>query len=624
MMTISTSTSETGGWVFARRGFNDVQQGVTEADQFNTETVPWDEALVREATQNSQDARLRVTNGAVHVRIGLMDAGSGLDAALLTKVVSGLKPHLDAAGFEVSEQALRNPSALLIEDFGTEGLTGAIDDDLDTGNFRSFWFGHGWSYKMGTKNGRWGLGKLVFPLMSEGRFFLGLTIRHDDPRPLLLGQAVLTPHHIRRQRYAPHGHFGDASNEEHICPIADPAVIARFTKGFGLQRKDEPGLSVIVPYPRAGIDRASLLRFVVHNYAYPILTGRLTVDVLGTLVNADTIQTIGKDLLEPGLIQFILDVHRSDRASLVRVRARTFGERLTEQHVEADLPKLREDYAAGELIGFHVPVPLGRKKGPPLQSYVEVFVHRRFETEDAHALYVRGDITVPDEAARFKGAGVFAALLAQHEYVSEFLADAENPAHTKWQWNADRVSRNWKRTQETLVLIREALPALHRMLATGKDEEDPRALTAFFWIDDPEAPKEKGSGPKPKPKPGPNPQPIPPLPPAQRKVILTKRKGGFSIRPGPAFAEVALPAQLKVEVFYDVEVGKARWDALDFDLADGHITIETVGAVDESADNTILLTIEERDFSLTVEGFDEKRDLLVIYNVIKQKEAVDA
>jgi hypothetical protein len=27
-------------WVFSPRGFNDVEQEITEADQFNTETVP--------------------------------------------------------------------------------------------------------------------------------------------------------------------------------------------------------------------------------------------------------------------------------------------------------------------------------------------------------------------------------------------------------------------------------------------------------------------------------------------------------------------------------------------------------------------------------------------------------
>lgn len=46
-------------WIFSERSFNDVEQEVTEADQFNTETVPETEALVREATQNSQDAKLR-------------------------------------------------------------------------------------------------------------------------------------------------------------------------------------------------------------------------------------------------------------------------------------------------------------------------------------------------------------------------------------------------------------------------------------------------------------------------------------------------------------------------------------------------------------------------------------
>lgn len=611
-------------WVFAALDFNAVEHEVTEADQFNTEAVPEAEALVREATQNSQDARDRECSGPVRLRISHVTRERGLDEKFLQELMQELLPHLKESGIEIDDSVLGAPSALVIEDFGTDGLTGRTDDENDTGNFRSFWFRHGSSHKKGSKNGRWGLGKLVFPMNSASRCFFGLTIRRGDATPLLLGQAVLKTHRIDRRRFAPHGHFGDMEGDGELRPVTDAAFIGKFSKAFGLTRAGEPGLSVIVPYPRAKTDGQELLEFVVHNYAYPILTGKLVVDVLGQTVDAARIHEIGKGLLKPGLIAFIEEVHGADRAGLVRVKERALGssDKLTEQLVETDLAALREKYAAGELIGFHVPVALARKKAPAEKSFVEVFFRRRFDTEDCDALYVRGDITIPEESSRFRGAGVFAALLARDPVVSEFLADSENPAHTKWAGTAKRVNDNWKYPVNTLAVVRDSLHALYRMLATGREQVDPRALTGFFWIDDPSSPPAPGgpAGPRPKQKEQPAPGPVPPLPPARRKLILTKRTGGFAIRPGPAFAEVPLPAQVKIDVCYDIEVGKPRWDKLDFDLADESFRVTVTGADEERADNRIILTVEQPEFELVVEGFDEKRDLVVDYNLIKAKE----
>jgi hypothetical protein len=305
-------------WVFSPRTFNDVEQEVTEADQFNTETVPETEALAREATQNSQDARDRDSSGPVRLRISLFGHADGLDNELLNELILGLVPHLKESGIEIDEGFLDAPSALVVEDFGTEGLTGRIDDENDPGNFRSFWFRHGSSYKRGSKNGRWGLGKLVFPMTSAARCFFGLTITKDNPRPLLLGQAVLKTHQIDGARFAPHGHFGDTAGNDHLCPISDAAFIEKFRKAFGLSRTDEPGLSVVVPYPRAEADRDRLLEFVVRNYVFPILTGKLTVDVLGRTVDRASIRPIGERLLKPGLIRFIEDVDRAGPGNLHR------------------------------------------------------------------------------------------------------------------------------------------------------------------------------------------------------------------------------------------------------------------------------------------------------------------
>lgn len=615
-------------WAFSERGFNDVEQEVTEVDQFNTEAVPETEALVREATQNSQDARLKGSANPVHLRISLVDGTNGLDTALLKELTAGLEPHLQAAGFPVDAESLAKPSALIIEDFGTEGLTGKIDDESDAGNFRSFWFRHGGSFKKGSKNGRWGLGKLVFPVMSASRCFFGLTIRQGDPSPLLLGQAVLKTHRLNDTKYAPHGHYGDASHRGDLRPIDNDRFIQRFRTGFGLKRKAETGLSVVVPYPAGETDRDRLLHFVVRNYAFPILTGRLVVDVMGQIVDAAQVRKIGEKLLEPGLIKFIDDVHSADHANLIRVKSRPAGSpnRLTEDLIEADLPDLRARYAAGELIGFNVPVMLARKKeNAHTRSFIEVFLRSGAEGQDGDAIYVRGDITVPRESGQFRGAGAFAAMLAQDAPVSEFLADAENPAHTEWAGTMSRLRSNWKYPAQTLSLIRNAPVALHKLLATGREQMDENALINFFWIDDPSAPPGKSSGPKPKKKEeGPEPNPFPPLPKPKKRLMLTKRKGGFTIKPGPDFHELPLPAGVKVEVSYDVEYGKPRWDNLDFDLEGDELTITTTGAEDERSENCIVLTVLEPDFSLTVDGFDEKRDLVVDFNIVKVRETLDA
>lgn len=610
-------------WSFSPRGPNDVEQEVTEADQFNTETVPETEALVREASQNSQDARDRTQSGPVRLRISIINRSQGLDCDFLEELTRELHLHLNASGVEIGEEFLKSPAALVVEDFGTEGLTGSVDNENDHGNFRSFWFRHGSSYKRGNKNGRWGLGKLVFPMTSSARCFFGLTIRNDNPQPLLLGQAVLKTHSISGTRFAPHGHFGDTAGDGRLCPISEAAFIDRFKKAFGLVRNNEPGLSVVVPYPRAEADRDKLLKFVIGNYVFPILTGRLEVDVLGQTVDASTIRAIGNGLLPPGLIQFIEAVHESDQSVLIGVKERALGraEKIVESMVEADLASVRDKYSAGELVAFRVPIAIARKTSSVQKSYVDIYFRRRFETEETDALYVRGDITVPDEAARFRGVGAFAALLAHEPLISEFLADAENPAHTRWSGTAKRLTENWKYAAQTLTTIREALPALHRMLATGREQVDARALTNFFWVDDPTAlPAPGAAGLRPKPKPGPVDRPFPPIPPTQRRLILFKRKGGFSIKPGPAFADVPLPATVTIDICYDVEYGKPRWDKLDFDLSDGAVIIEVAGANEERSDNRITLTVEQPEFELVVDGFDQKRDLVVDYNLARAKE----
>lgn len=605
------------GWRFSQKAFNDMEQEVTEVDLFNTEKVDLAEALIREAAQNSQDAASE-DGGPVRLRIAFVE-GAALDIALLDELTAPLAPRIDASSLKVEAPT---PAVLVVEDFGTKGLTGATDDPADKGNYRSFFFRHGGSAKRGGKLGRWGLGKLVFPVSSSIRCFFGFTVREDDGEAFMLGQAVLKTHELAGVRYAPHGHYGVAGGEGKVMPVSDPERLERIRKGFGLTRNGEAGLSVVVPYPVRRPDQEALLRFVIQNYAFPILTGRLEVNVLGVEVTAASVRQLGIELLKPGLVRFIDSVHGTPDTDVMCLpeipwdNGFAIGDTL---FAAEGLQELRQRYADGELLGLRLPVRVTRQKdATPSETFVDIFLQKAAEGESGDALCVRGDITIPGVAARFAAPERFILLRARDPLVSEFLGDAENPAHTEWSPSAERFTKGWRRyAAQTLGLIRSAPAALHRLLSSGQDTADPNALLNFFFLEN-SLEERPGDAPRPRRKKKEAvitvPQP-PTLPQSRRRIRISRAAGGFRICAGPDFADVQLPARLRLEVAYDVERGNALkdWEPYDFDLGvpSSGIAIETLGADCEAHGQRIELDIEDSAFEMEVSGFDPQRDLVV-------------
>jgi hypothetical protein len=156
------------------------------------------------------------------------------------------------------------------------------------------------------------------------------------------------------------------------------------------------------------------------------------------------------------------------------------------------------------------------------------------------------------------------------------------------------------------------------LLSSGQDAADPNALLNFFFLE--ETPEERpGAAPRPRRKEKKQavitvPEP-PVLPQARRRIRISRAAGGFRISAGPDFADVQLPARLRVEMAYDVERGNALkdWEPYDFDLgaSGGGIAVETVGADFEAHGQRIELDIEDPAFELEVSGFDPQRDLVV-------------
>ncbi|MEJ2640421.1 MAG: hypothetical protein P8010_12675, partial [Desulfosarcinaceae bacterium] len=266
-------------WYFREMQPGEINVDPIEGEFFTTEALgSLNDALVREAVQNSLDAA--AGDGPVTVRFSLRSLPvSGENAAApMNGYLDGIGPHLLArhAGLPSVPSLTGSGEYLLIEDYGTRGLQGDIyqEDDLDDegrrNDFFYFWRNIGRTSKGETDLGRWGLGKTVFQAASQINSFLGLTVRADDGRSLLMGQSVLKIHKVDGRRYAPYGFYGRIEKGLPL-PVVEMRAINAFSEDFRIDRRDKPGLSVLIPFPDPDIQPMALVKSAIKHYFFPIL-----------------------------------------------------------------------------------------------------------------------------------------------------------------------------------------------------------------------------------------------------------------------------------------------------------------------------------------------------------------
>src|SRR6266850_420807 len=193
-------------------------------------------------------ARLGCTDAA----ISYWESGSRLPSPkLMGRLVeclerAGAWPHLSAPGNGLPDAPRPSDMCrfLVFEDFGTSGLTGDPEQLLPVENgdnrFFHFFRVEGRSDKHEHDRGRWGVGKQVFPRASRIRSVFGYTVRKDDRRRLLMGQAILKSHFVGSTCFQD-GWFGRRrANERPVFPIEDGETLRAFRETFGVSRTDEP------------------------------------------------------------------------------------------------------------------------------------------------------------------------------------------------------------------------------------------------------------------------------------------------------------------------------------------------------------------------------------------------
>ena len=314
----------------------------------------------------------------------------GENAAYLANLLRPLIPHLQHCDIATEDLDLDHPSLLVIEDFGTTGLTGASDDEDAVGtNWYGFFRNFGGSNKTGRRGGRWGLGKLVFTSASRARAFFALTVRNDDDhrRPLLMGQAILSSHKIGEARYDTHGFFAAPHEEGALqLPVQDNNEIARFVRVCHLQRRQEPGLSIVIPFPQmertgAASVAQELTRHLISNFFFPILSGDLIAEVCGSEVSAlsfdSLVESLGADGLNAGkLAVFVREMTKARARDPDVVLQTRWYNAIGSAMPNEIIAGLRRRFADGNLMFVQFPIQIRPQTGDVSDTYVDVFLRK--------------------------------------------------------------------------------------------------------------------------------------------------------------------------------------------------------------------------------------------------------
>ncbi len=615
-------------WHFVPQPQNLVETEVTQRDQFRNDEVDLSDTIVREAVQNSLDAA--IGEDQVRVKFRWVNGCSGLHNGYMRQLFEGHLEHAASAGIELNELDFNNPSALIIEDFGTRGLTGSVEQK-DDDNFTDFWRRHGRSHKTGRSRGRWGLGKLVYSSSSLLSSFFGVTVRSGDPDPYLMGQTVLGFHKYGGVEYPAHAFFselaGEDPNNQIQVPVRGGDVTAAFCNNFGLERRDQTGLSIAVPFPNPELDLENMIAVGIVNYFYPIITGQLVLNFDDIEINSGNIRELanryatGKISDIDQLFDFIGEMNNTPESDLLILKKSWADDsKLDEDDIEPeDLENLRERFANKEMVGVYLPLTIKRKNKEVIESGFSVYVKRPEELTKGHDMYVRGGLTLPGEA-KFRERKALGAMIAEEEPIAAFLGDAENAAHTRWNTQAEKLRKNYVNPQPKLKVIRNSVVNLYDLLAQSIEEEDEQALMEFFWTELPDQPHKKGRR-------GKTPPDIPPIPePKLKPARITPIKGGFAVLPGNDASPDLYPVRCRVRVAYDIMSGNPfkKYNPFDFDFnRTGELSIRTDSPkamlVDRKA-NILEFNINEPDFRIEVTGFDHNRDLKVDLQTLEASE----
>ncbi len=644
-------------WRFKPNSKDDMDVDPIQGEFFTTRDIDnISTAVIREGIQNALDERDRLgSSETVKVRISLSGDKYAIKPNEYTTLIENLIPHLNSrtSGIQNVPTFKEEMKYLVFEDFNTKGLEGNPKEyyveDISDGhphNFYYFWRNVGRSGKSDDQLGRWGLGKTVFPASSLINTFWGITVRKSDNQKLLLGQSILRIHNLEdvgkeECGYRPYGMYGeyDSAKEYFANPITSEEKLALFESLFRLKRGNNSGLSLIIPFVTDEITINHLAYAAIEQYFYPILSGKLEIDILfeddeirltkdsiyesiekinfESIYSASDKRKRSKENLQKlfDFAKWTFQLSNNDYFNLNPIDVKN-QPRWTKMLFKDDdaLSKLRDKYEEGERIAFKVPLKYQPNNTEATLCWYSAYLEKDTALVKPENLFVRDGITISGISSLEKG-NARGMVIIQDTNLARMLGDSENPAHTEWQADSRNFKGKYVHGKECLSFVKSTLRQVYERLQKPIEGIQKDLLIDFFSLPI-ETNEEKKEKKLPKPDDGKNEvneDEVPLIEIKKQPYKIEKIKSGLKVYKNSEATEI--PDQLKLRIGYDVPRGNpiTSYQELDFDVSKMPIQIESSGIYFLTKEkNVIEFEITNKDhFELILTGFDEKRDLYI-------------
>jgi hypothetical protein len=586
-------------------------------------------SLIRESIQNSIDAKDDPEN-PVKVRIRVANS----PASSVKGYFGNLQPHLDSAFLEHAPKTEKVCRYLVIEDFNTTGLTG--DSSLDTApegkeaesSYTYFVHVEGESNKGAGKKGKWGVGKVVFQMLSEIKTFYVYTKRKIENAPdsnteLFIGQSIIKFHKIDGITYAADGWYAEDNANGPYLPFSGESA-KEMAAGWNVSRGDEPGLSIVIPFISDHVEIDAIRDAIIREYFIPIIKGDLVCELSGEGTESITLDKIGlldylrritlaKNVLNDRSANEIgqaIELVEASEANIVDDFTVTIPDTLVSiSHLELEetlVTGIRESFESGNKV--RVKVWLSAPTGKPndfVRDSFDVLISKSDVAKSA-TFYAREGILVPGSRPSSIANCVSLALVDSGP-LADLLGAAEGPAHANWSAETQKFKRtygNSTRAIRLLTFVRGTAEKIVQLISSQSGSFDSQVLSEFFKM-----PSENGSVTPPDKNIDVVVPPVPPTPAKRLDANVSAIQGGFKV------SAPDLPNRngiLKIRVAYEVSRGNAfkKYNPLDFrfDFASFDLTNCTVLKQEL---NEIQLEVNDKAFSLSCSELGTIRDIEV-------------
>ena len=651
-------------WIFDKLEPDDMERNPVSEEFFADGTRL--EAVIRESLQNSLDAA-DGGNAPVEVRIYFSGDDDKLPSEKLKPYFSGGELRFkDPKNGLVSPENVMSGDCrfLVIEDFHTTGLTGItdarpIDENLDhrnDWNYYNYFFRENGSTKVGAGTlGSWGAGKCVFQRASRLKCSFAYSVRDNyKPRAFVVGKATLQFHtDANHDTWKPDGWFGikddhNGEHKKHKLPITDSAFITKFREDFNITRKDEPGMSIVIPYisftedsenEGAEFNLRNLVRSVLRNFLVAIVENELKVIVQvgksGTnmVIDKSNLKAYNSFLPNPeerdALVTslhhelILTEFSEPQKTTLLSPGDEpSWGKTMFSEVQLKSLRKLLWEEKKSCCITIPVPI---RKKALDGKVSVEednftVLLKRHDLQKTLPPVFYRAGLLI-DAVATTNLNNYIAVVLIKRGALANLLVAAEPPSHNKWNYDTDKV-KEYEKPRKHIRFVSYAVREIINTLATFDQKRSYDPLSDVFGIkkNKPEMHNNDGNKPDNNKEGDDGGNTITTLAEKKRIVTISEIDGsikGIKVKAGEGLSNVPdekFPFISTFFVGYDTFRG-LDWSPNDFMLenrsGEVHLSI-TEGSVEvKGQGNKITLTIKDKaPFCVTITGFDPNRDII--------------